>query len=514
MKMKRAAWNLTCIGSGALLAVAVLEWLPSYAKSEKAPPKIKLEETPVNRDGHFTTSFAPVIKKAAPSVVNIYTTKTVKESQLRSNPLLDPLFREFFGDPEQMRPRNRREQSLGSGVIVSEEGYILTSNHVIEGADEIRVQTSGGKEMIAKLIGADSATDSAVLKVDEKNLPAITIADSDKLEVGDVVLAIGNPFAIGQTVTMGIISATGRGELGIVDYEDFIQTDASINPGNSGGALVDAEGRLIGINTAILSRTRGNMGVGFAIPINLGRSVMERLVTEGKVTRGFLGVMPQPVTPDLAREFNLPDTSGALVGGVDENAPAGKAGIRPGDVVMEMNGKKINDHRHLRLLVSQTPPNTEVTFKVIREGEPKTFKVKLAELPVDKLAARGLRPGEEGSDSSNQTLDGVEVGDIDAKARRQFNIPNHIRGAVVINVDPDSPSYEAGLRAGDVILELNKKAVTSADQAVELSDNFKGDRVLLRVWSRGFSRYISVDNRKTGKPEKKSRNKKEEPEEQ
>jgi serine protease Do len=506
MRMERTGTSIL-LAAAALLALTLSGLAPSQAKNERTPPKLKVEPSPVNRETHVITSFAPVIKKAAPSVVNIYTTKTIKESQTRMSPFLDPLFREFFGgDPDQARPRNRREQSLGSGVIVSDEGYILTSNHVIEGADEIRVQTSSGKEMVAKLIGADAATDTAVLKVDTTGLPSIIIADSDKLEVGDVVLAIGNPFAIGQTVTMGIVSAMGRGELGILGpegYEDFIQTDASINPGNSGGALVDAEGRLVGINTAILSRTGGNQGVGFAIPINMGRSVMERLVTEGKVTRGFLGVMPQPVTPDLAKEFNLPEATGALVGGVEDNGPAAKAGIKPGDVIVEVGGKKINDHRHLRLLVAQTPPNTEVNVKIIREGEPKNFKVKLGELPVENLASRGLRGGEEGKDTSNETLDGVEVGDIDAKSRRQFGIPAHVRGAVVTNVDPDSAAYDAGLRPGDVILELNKKTITSSEQAVELSNTAKGDRVLLRIWSHGFSHYLSVDNRKSEKKSKK-----------
>lgn len=518
MKLKGMGSNTRSVAIAALLAAFVLESLPSYAKSEKAAPKLNVQDSPVNRETKVITSFAPVIKKAAPSVVNIYTTKTIKErDMMRMNPFLDPLFRQFFGDPDQggeggggsARPRNHREQSLGSGVIVSDEGYILTSNHVVEGADEIRVQTSGGKEMVAKLVGADPATDTAVLKVEQTGLPAIPIADSDKLEVGDVVLAIGNPFGIGQTVTMGIVSATGRGELGIVDYEDFIQTDASINPGNSGGALVDAEGRLVGINTAILSRTGGNMGVGFAIPVNMGRSVMERLVTEGKVTRGFLGVFPQPVTQELAKEFGLGGTSGALVGGVEDNTPAAKAGIKPGDVITEVNGKKVNDHRHLRLLVSQTPPNTEMTVKAIRDGKDKTFKVKLAELPSEKAGPGGVRRGGEAPEN-NETLDGVEVSDIDAKARRQFSIPGHIRGAVVTNVDPDSAAFDAGLRPGDVILELNRKAVGSADEAVEMSNNFKGDRVLLRVWSHGTSHYLSVENRKkeSGKEEGGKKNRK------
>src|SRR5437867_8805265 len=294
----RRIWNpffsLPLAGTlGAAIFAAINASSSSNGAHAAVPPKISVQSAPLSRESKITTSFAPAIKKVAPSVVNIYSTKTV-----RVNPRLmpffdDPFLRRFFGgDPnenpqdDRRRSRTREEQSLGSGVIVSEDGYILTNNHVVDGADEIKVVLADDKkEFPAKLIGSDPQTDVAVLKVDGKKLPAVTTADSDQLEVGDVVLAIGNPFGIGQTVTMGIVSATGRGGFGVVDYEDFIQTDASINPGNSGGALVDAEGRLVGLNTFIISGSGGNQGVGFAVPINLARSVMERLTRDGKVTR-------------------------------------------------------------------------------------------------------------------------------------------------------------------------------------------------------------------------------------
>jgi len=498
--MKRAILSFTCAGAGALAALLGLQFVAVRAESDRPLPTISVDSSPIRREGGFSSSFAPIIKQAAPSVVNIYTTKTVRDSG-RGNPLFnDPMFREFFGGREAPRPRNRQQQNLGSGVIVSKDGYILTSNHVVEGADEVRIQTSAGVEMVAKIIGNDSATDTAVLKVEASDLPAITLADSDQLEVGDVVLAIGNPFGIGQTVTMGIISAMGRGSLGIVDYEDFIQTDASINPGNSGGALVDAQGRLIGVNTAILSRTGGNQGVGFAIPINMGRHVMESLIQNGRVSRGFLGVVLQSLTPELAREFNLPDTNGALIAGTEDGTPAAKAGMKPGDVVVEYNGKKVTDSRNLRLMVSQTRPKTEVSFKVLRDGETMDFKLELAELDPDLLAGRGSQPSTPASNWDN--LEGVQVADLDKEGRTAYEIPNHIRGALVTGVDPDSNSHEAGLREGDVILEINRRPVRGSDEAVKMSETLEGNRVLLRVWSKGSSRYLTVNNTKREKADR------------
>jgi serine protease Do len=384
---------------------------------------------------------------------------------------------------------------------VSENGFILTANHVVEGADEVKVGLSDGKtEYVAKIVGNDPQTDIALLKVDARNLPAITLTDSEKLEVGDTVLAIGNPLGVGQTVTMGIASAVGRGGLGITDYEDFIQTDAAINMGNSGGALVDAEGRLVGINTAILSRTGGNMGVGFAVPVNMARLVMERLLNDGEIKRGALGVLIQPLTPDLAKSFGLPDQSGALISSAPADSPAGKAGIKEGDVVVEFNGKKVDDSRQLRLMVSQCAPETKASVKFIRDGKSRTVTVTLGELPGDQA---GISSGGERGQQDLDALDGVEVADIDSRTRRQFEIPGSVKGAIVMSVDDGSNAAEAGLRPGDVILEIDRKPVTDSAAAVEMANNAKGDRILLRVWSRdgeqSGTRYITVNNSKRTK---------------
>src|SRR2546425_331817 len=402
----------------------------------------------------------------------------------------DPFFRQFFGPSgHENVPRERREQALGSGVIISEDGYILTNNHVVDGADEIKVVLADDKkEFDTKVIGTDPQTDIAVIKVEGKSLPAITITDSDKLEVGDVVLAIGNPFGVGQTVTTGIVSAKGRGGMGIVDYENFIQTDASINPGNSGGALVDVEGRLVGINQSIISRSGGNNGIGFAVPINLARYVMERIISHGKVTRGYLGVTIQPVTPELAKEFKLPENTGALVGDVTPRSPAAEAGLKEGDVIVEFNNKKVTDSRHLRLIAAQTAPGTKVPMKILRDDKEETFTVKLGELPTQGLAKAGQHSGELRRGTQADALDGVIVENLDARYRRQFNIPNQVHGALVVDVDAASPAAAAGLRPGDVILEINRQAVNSAHEAGGRSKGIKSDRVLLRGWSRGGRR--------------------------
>ena len=476
------------------------------------PAKLSIDKKPINRDVPAPISFAPVAKKVAASVVNIYSTMTIHERATPDPFLNDPLFRRFFGDQfgGQTQPRDRKAQGLGSGVIVSPDGYILTANHVVEGADTVKVALSDGeKEFDAKVVGTDPPTDVAVLRIDaRKPLAAITLSDSDKLQVGDLVLAVGNPFAVGQTVTMGIVSALQRGGFGISGYEDFIQTDAAINPGNSGGALVDVEGRLVGINTAILSHSGGFQGVGFAVPINMARFVMDRLIQFGKVSRGYLGINIQPLTPELAKEFNLPDeSSGILVGGVTPNSAAAKAGLEDGDVVVEFNGKKVTDPRSLQLLVAETAPGTKVTLGVLRgaagsKASEKTVTATLGELPQEALA--GLKPNspEEGNQKGSDALDGVEVTDLDTATRRQLDVPRTVQGALVVNIDPDSNAAESGLSQGDVIMEINRQRVRTADDAVALSQKVKGDRVLVRLWSRaggggpGGTRYLVVDNSK------------------
>jgi serine protease Do len=488
-----------------LLLVAVFH-LTSWGKD--TGPAIKVDTTTIERSPQLGTSFAPVVKKAAPSVVNIYSTHTVRMRLW--NPFFnDPMFRQLFGDrfgPGDNREITRREQSLGSGVIVSSDGYILTANHVVDGADEIKVAVgdSDSKKFTAQVVGTDPPTDVAVLKIDTKDLPAITLGDSDQLEIGDVVLAIGNPFGLSRTVTMGIVSALGRSGLaGFSRYQNFIQTDAAINPGNSGGALVDAEGRLVGINTAIVSSSGGSQGVGFAVPINLARHVMERLISSGKVTRGYLGVFPQDVTPDLTAEFNLPDQSGALVGDVVTNTPAQKAGIKSGDVITEIDGKKVADANSLRLMVSDLTPGTKVTVKLLRDGREKTVTLALAELSEQPGKSGG---GQKGSGSANpkmDALDGVTVADLDQQIRDQLTFPDSLQGVIVTDVDQNSNAADAGLQRNDVIVEINRQPVSDANGAVKLCKQAKGARILLKIWRRtgdlAGTQYLSVDNTAKGK---------------
>jgi serine protease Do len=315
------------------------------------------------------------------------------------------------------------------------------------------------------------------------------MADSSNVKVGDVVLAVGNPFGVGQTVTKGIVSAMNRGDMGLEDYEDFIQTDAAINPGNSGGALVDIEGRLIGINTAILSHSGGSQGVGFAIPSDLAHSVMDSLIKTGHVTRGYLGVMIQKVTPALAQEFNLKEPTGALVSEVVPNGPADQAGFKDGDVIMEFDGRKIADNRQLQLIVAETKIGAKVPVEIMRNGDKKTFEVVIKPLPATGALAETDSPN--GKDTG--TLNGVGVGDLDLQAREEFHIPDKVQGAMVTQVDPGSAAAEAGLKPGDVIESINRHPVSNADEAVQLTSKAASKKTLVQVWENGGSHYVVVD---------------------
>ena len=364
---------------------------PLPAKSQISPKSVDILT-------QLSDAQSEVAAVATPSVVNISTTRVIKSREEAPFDLFDdPFFRRFFGDqfPHPNVPKEHKEQSLGSGVIVSDDGYIVTNNHVIEKAQEIKVLLSNKKDYTAKLIGADPKTDIAVIKIDAKGLPALPWGDSNKLKVGEIVFAIGNPFGLNQTVTMGMISAVGRANVGIADYEDFIQTDAAINPGNSGGALINARGELIGINTAILSRTGGYQGIGFAVPSSMARQVMDSLVKYKKVVRGWLGVSIQEVTSDLAEEFGVKDLKGALVSGVMKGSPAEKAGIKQGDVILQYNGKTVEDTGHLRNMVSQTPVGSTVKVNILRQKKELEMEVVIAELPK-KMAETSTGEGDSG----------------------------------------------------------------------------------------------------------------------
>src|SRR5580693_5372459 len=397
--------------------------------TKNAPLNVQVDNSPLTRDVKEGNSFAPIVKKVAPSVVKIFVTMKGANNPLANSDM--DFFRRFFGEDgsRQMNPGQLHvptEHGLGSGVIVSPDGYILTNNHVVNNATEIQVALNDGRQFTAKVIGSDPKTDVALIRIKADNLPALTLADSDKIEVGDVVLAVGNPFGIGQTVTKGIVSAKDRTTSGEMD-EDFIQTDAAINPGNSGGALVDTEGRLIGINSAILTHSGGNQGIGFAVPSNLCRWVMDSLVKNGRVDRGFMGVMIQNLTPDLATAFKLDRTTGALVGDVSPGSPADKAGLKSGDVITQVNGQPIEDASQLKLRVAESAPGSKVQLTVNRNGEAKTFDVTLGSLPENKVA----KADDENGNTHKESLAGVGVADLDQNTRAELNIPANVHGAVI-----------------------------------------------------------------------------------
>jgi len=434
-------------------------------------------------------SYSELVKAVMPAVVNIFSTRVVR-SPGAPNPFFgDPFFRHFFGEGpsrQQEVPRERREQSLGSGVIVSADGYVMTNNHVIAGADEVRVTLADRREMEARVVGADPKTDLAVLKLEARNLPHLALGDSDQTEVGEVVLALGNPFGLGQTVTLGIISAKGRANMGIADYEDFIQTDAAINPGNSGGALVNTQGELIGINTAIASRTGGYQGVGFAIPSNMARDVSQNLIKDGRVRRGYLGVVIQPVTPALAEAFKLKEARGALVGDVAPNTPAARGGLRRGDVVIEYEGEEVEDSAQLRLRVARTPIGSTASLVVLRDGQRVPLKVTVGELEEEETQARG------GAEAPSGALQGIAVGPLTADLARRLDLPRSVSGVVVSEVQPGSAAEEAGLRLGDVIREVNRKPVGSVT-AYQAAARAAGRGAVVLLIQRGDSTaYVTV----------------------
>jgi serine protease Do len=425
-----------------------------------------------------------------PAVVKVSVSKLVKAPtgmQVPEGMEDNPMFRQFFGGNGFQAPRAHREAGLGSGVIVSPDGYILTNNHVVDDATDVKVTLADRREFKGRVVGKDAKVDLAVVKIEASNLPAITVGNNTKMEVGDCVLAIGNPFGIGQTVTMGIISATGRTGMGIEEYEDFIQTDAAINQGNSGGALVNDRGELIGINTAILAGgSGGNQGIGFAVPVNLARQVMDQIVTHGHVVRSYLGVSVQPVTPAIAKAMHLNGPEGALVSQVTPDSPASRAGLQAGDVITEVNGTPVNESNQLRMTVSMMNPGQDARLKVFRDGQVRQFTVKVEEMPGEKVQRASAEPGH-----SDKALQGVEVEDLDARSARQLGLSPSTKGVVVTNVDPASAAAAAGLHEGDVIQEVNRKPVASAQdfaQALRRSDgeslllvNRQGNKIFLAV---------------------------------
>ncbi len=447
----------------------------SARDQKKAPapekrPSVKVDGAPLDAKGGVVLSYADVVEPVQRAVVSIYSSKKVRE-QLQAN----PLFRQLFPN---LSERERTEEGLGSGVIVSSDGYILTNNHVVEGADELKVLLSDGREFVATIVGTDPKTDVAVIRVEAEKLPVVTLADSDKIRVGDVVFAVGNPLGVGQTVTMGIVSAKGRsvGILGdIGGYEDFIQTDAAINMGNSGGALVDARGRLVGVNSAILSPSRGNIGIGFAIPINLAASIMNSLVETGTVARGYLGVTTEVITPDVAEQLGLPkDTRGVVIADIIPDTAADKAGLRRTDVVVSIDDHAVTTVEELRFLIAQMTPGSIARLAVLRDGRSQVVNVTL-----DQVTER-----------PDDLLTGVTVKALTADDRRRLSIDARVTGLLITEVAGESP-YRSQLAASAVIMEINRAPVTdlpSAKEALLLQPN----RALLAIYFRGAVRFVVI----------------------
>jgi len=427
-------------------------------------------------------AMAEIAEAVKPAIVNISTTRTVK-IQGRDQFLDDPFFKRFFGDQFKM-PKERKTAGLGSGVIVSSDGYILTNYHVIKDADEIKVLLSDKRDFKGKVVGTDPKTEIAVIKIEAINLPTIAWGDSNKLKVGEIVLAIGNPYGLNQTVTMGIVSAVGRANVGIAEYEDFIQTDAAINPGNSGGAMVNVKGELVGINTAIFSTSGGYQGIGLAIPSDMAKDVMDSLIAKGKVVRGWLGVSVQSITPELAKQFNLKEEKGALVGDIVEESPAEKAGIQRGDIITAYEGKKIDEPYQLRNMVANTSPGKEVELTIVRETTTKTIKVTISEQPAE---VQKLSKGE-----YDNLLRGVTVQNLTPEIYKQLNLPKKLKGVVVSEIDEESPAAMV-LTQGDIIQEINRKKITSTRDYENIVAKIKPEEdILLLVFRNGSSIYITL----------------------
>ena len=463
---------------------------PAAQGSEKPISEFKSDSTdefvqrPIVTLRDFNQAFVDIAKQVNPTVVTVFTEKVFKVRRTYGDPFFfgspfEDFFSDFFGRPyRQKQPKEEefRQQGLGSGVIVSKDGYILTNNHVIADADTIYVRLMDKRTVPAKVIGADAKTDIAVLKVEEKNLPAIRLGDSDKLQVGEWVLAIGSPMSpnLAHTVTAGIVSAKGRSNVGLADYEDFIQTDAAINPGNSGGALVNLDGELVGINTAIATRSGGFQGIGFAVPINMARRVMESIIKNGTVIRGWLGVYIQEVDETMAKAMKLPTTKGALVADVTKDSPAEKAGIKKGDFIFEMNGKEIENTTDLRNHIASAAPGTKIKLKIFREGKKIELKVKLGKLEANKVAPE--------IQNKLEKLFGFKVEPFNEQLAEKYGLDKSLHGVMVTKINRGSSAYRAGLKTGDLIVAVNQQKIDDIEAFNDfVNDLKKGDTVLFQI---------------------------------
>jgi serine protease Do len=435
-------------------------------------------------------SYADVVKVVTPAVVTIRVEgrARVSPTQFQDDELLRRFFGDQFGNPSR-RGQAPRTRGLGSGVVVSNDGYLLTNHHVINNATDIRVEFADGRTFTAKLVGSDQASDLALLKIEAANLRPLMLGDSDAVQVGDIVLAVGNPLGIGQTVTSGIVSAKGRSTgVGDGSYEDFLQTDAPINQGNSGGALVNTKGELIGINSQILSVSEGNIGIGFAIPANMARHVMDELRTEGRVRRAQLGVTVQPVTSDMAASLGLSDARGAIVSSIESGSAAERAGVKRGDVIVSFNGQPVSDYNALRNRVADAKPGSNAAVGIMRDGSEKILTVKL-----DEASNRSARNSSgHAPESADQTALGVAVEPLTPEIAARARLPRSLNGLLVENVDPDGRAADAGIQAGDVIVEANRKAVTSVDDLRTAVRSANDKPLLLLVHRQGKELFVTV----------------------
>lgn len=441
-------------------------------------------------DGSRTT-YADIVERVAPAVVKVSIEHKTKVSQTSQQTPFDDFFKNMPMNPQNQRPQI--ERGVGSGVVVSADGTILTNNHVIEGADKIKVEMNDKRSFDAKVVGTDAPSDLAVLKIEAQNLPFLTLGNSDQVRIGDIVLAIGNPLGIGQTVTQGIISAKGR-RTGLSDgsFEDFLQTDAPINRGNSGGALINLNGELIGINSQILSPSGGSIGIGFSIPSNMAKSVLDQILQNGKVRRGQLGVVIQNITEDLAKTLVLKDTKGVLVSEVKKGSAADKAGITRGDVIIAVNGEKIDDSNILRNKIAVTQPGSEVTLTILRDGKEQELKTTLDELTAENSTSDNpMNRGDSGESDQNGKL-GLNLQPLTPEITKQLKIPADTKGLVVMDVDPTGPAAEAGIDKGDVILEINRQPVETFEQAKSAIEKAGNNASLLLVSRGGRTIYVTI----------------------
>ncbi len=462
--------------------------LVSFPLTVSQAAQAKISEQSIDLLTRTGQAMAEVTAAVKPAIVNISTTRTIKVSGGGDPFFDDPFFKRFFGEQfgrQRQQPKEHKSAGLGSGVIVSSDGYIITNSHVIKDADEIKVTLTDKKEFTGRVIGSDPKTEIAVVKIDASGLPTVSWGNSDALQVGEVVLAVGNPYGLNQTVTMGIVSALGRANVGIADYEDFIQTDAAINPGNSGGALVNIKGELVGINTAIYTTSGGYQGIGFAIPSNMVKSIMDSLIKTGKVVRGWLGVTIQKVTPELAKQFNLKEEAGALVGDIMENSPAEKAGLQRGDIILEYDGKKIEEPNILRNMVANNLPGEEHTAVVLRDGKTKKIAITIGELPAD------VQQTVETTDVQN-VMKGITVQDMSPELAKKLHMPDKIKGVIISDID-DSSMAAGILAQGDVIQEINRKKVVDTKNYADIVSKIKKDEsVLLLLFRGGSSLFVTL----------------------